>query len=172
MSWDIGYIIVLFLSYVIGVSIGIISGVNESCTTDFYDKTSSSSLPLFDLHPHERFVTILHNNLAVSFKALLFAIFRLGIFSITYIFYNGFVFGCIIGRCLNIFQMGLVLKSTLPHSFEIFGIIIYSYVGFILSVYLFTKKMPHKRTTLLYLIFTATFIIIIAALIESYVSMS
>lgn len=160
------------MSYIIGGLTGIISGVNESHATDFNDDLSLSDFPLFDLQPHERFVTILRNNLVVSLKSMLLSTFSLGVLPIIFIFYNGFVFGCIIGRCLKIFQIKQILKCTLPHSFEFFGIIIYSYIGFVLSVYLLTKNTIQKINTLLYYLLLATAIILIAALIESYVSMS
>lgn len=172
MIRNIGYIIILFIFYFIGGLVGIFSGVNDSRTTELVESSSSNSNILFDLQPYERFVFIFKNNMIVSIKSLIFGTFSLGIFPIIFIFYNGFVLGCMIGRCMHFLPLRLILKSTLPHSFEFIGIIIFSYIGFVLSVCLFLKKMTHKVSTLIYYVLTAIIIIFIAAIIESYVSMS
>lgn len=171
MKWNIGYVIVLFVSYFIGVLVGIFSGTWFNPTTEDINE-SSLNIPLFCLQPHERFLSILKNNLLVSIKSLVYNSLSFGLYSIIFLFYNGFVLGHIMGRCLKIFQLELILKSTLPHSFEFIGIIIYSYIGFVLSLCLLSKKITIKKLYLLLYLAIATIIIISAASIESYVSIS
>lgn len=169
--WKIGFFVALFLSYPLGGLTGFFCGVSDSHITELYRNVPSHN-PLFDLQPSGRFLFIFKNNLMVSFKCMLLGIFSFGLCSLIYTFYNGFVLGYIIGKCVNILPAKIIIKSTLPHSFEFLGIIIYGYIGFVLSTYLFTKRMIYKKPILFYYIFIATMILLTAAIIESYVSIS
>lgn len=165
----IGFFVALFLSYPLGVIIGFFCGANEFRTTELNENVQSHN-PLFDLHPRERFLFIFKNNMMVSFKCMLLGTFSFGICSLIYIFYNGFVLGYIIGEYANVLPANIIIRTTLPHSFEFLGIIIYGYVGFVLSGCLFTKRMIYNKFNLLFFIFFASMILLIAAIIESYVS--
>ena len=166
-----GLLIILFLAYLVGCTIGFFSGVNDSHTTD-YSNHSQKTNPLYELCSHERFWAIFKNNIIVSFNNLLFGAFSFGLLSIFYLFYNGFVFGYVIGRSTQIMTFPEIAKATIPHSFEFLGIVLYGYIGYVFSVYLYTKKALFEKKTILRIFIMATIIILVAAIIENYVSMS
>ena len=112
------------------------------------------------------------NNMIVSFKNMLLGALSFGLFSIIYTFYNGFCFGLVSGASSHVLSLSEILGSTLPHSFEFIGIVLYGNIGFLISVYAFTHKQILTKKTLLWMFIIATMIILFAAIIENYVSMS
>lgn len=165
-----GILIVLFLGYIIGCMTGYISGAGvENHTTD---SNISNTLSLYDLSKFERFLYIFKNNIIVSMKNMLLGMFSFGLFSVLYTFYNGFIHGYILGQSSQIIPMKLIVRATLPHSFEFIGIVLFGYVGYILSIYLFSKKLLISRKHLFYILIIATLTILLAAFNESYISMS
>ena len=105
-------------------------------------------------------------------KNMLLGMFSFGLFSVLYTFYNGFIHGYILGQSSQIIPMKLIVRATLPHSFEFIGIVLFGYVGYILSIYLFSKKLLISRKHSLYILIIATLTILLAAFNESYISMS
>jgi uncharacterized membrane protein SpoIIM required for sporulation len=166
-----GFLTILILAYLIGYAIGFFGGMDDFHTTGS-GQGESQSVSLFDLPIHERFFEIFKNNMIVSFKNMLLGALSFGLFSIIYTFYNGFCFGLVSGASSHVLSLSEILGSTLPHSFEFIGIVLYGNIGFLISVYAFTHKQILTKKTLLWMFIIATMIILFAAIIENYVSMS
>lgn len=113
----------LFLAYIIGCVIGYFSGVSEIHTTNY--NVELKNLQLYDLPKEKRFFFIFQNNMMVAFKNMFLGMFSFGIFSVIYIFYNGFIHGNIFGKSTMFFPMHIIAKATLPHSYEFIGVVLY-----------------------------------------------
>lgn len=166
-----GFLLILVFIYLIGFVIGLVSGMNEIHTTNT-PINNAHTISLLDLPIHERFLEIFKNNIIVSFKNMVFGALSFGFFSVLYTFYNGFFFGFVTGISFHFLTISEILKSTLPHSFELFGIALFGYIGFLFSVYLFTRRIFVEMKIVLTLFILGTIIILMAAIVENYVSMS
>lgn len=166
-----GFLLILVFIYLIGFTIGVFSGMNDFHTTN-PSISNAYSIPLFDLPIHERFFEIFKNNMIVSLKNMAFGALSFGSFSILYTFYNGYFFGVITGSSCHFLTISEVLRSTIPHSFEMLGIAMFGYIGFLICVYLFKRKMLLKIKNILFLFVIGAIIILLAAIVENYVSMS
>jgi uncharacterized membrane protein SpoIIM required for sporulation len=166
------YLFVLSATYFIGVFVGVQNALllKGDCITS--EENNLEIDMIYSQEPFQRFLSIASNNALISLKNILFGIFSLGIFPIACTFYNGAIFGSVLGNCIKFLPLNIILKSTLPHCAEIVGVIMSGYIGFIISIRLIfkIKVYDNKRIVILTLITFA--IILISALIESYVSMS
>lgn len=108
----------------------------------------------------------------VGCKCFWGGLFTLGIFSIISNIYSAFVFGVVLKKSTVVLSMGTILYTTLPHSFEIIGIIGMGYVGTVLCVSLLCKKfyLSFKRMILFFIV--SFLLILISAGIESYISIN
>lgn len=165
------FLIVSVFAYCLGILLGISQAVFQS-DNQYLDKGESNFKEVFSSTPFQRFQFIAKNNMIVGFKNFLYGMFSLGLFSIIYAFFNGLLLGIVLSKSSKILSKEVILESTLPHSFEIIGFILFGYLGFILSMKLLLKKQLFSYKTLICLGGISSVIIIFAAFIESYISMS
>lgn len=165
-------LVLLTSSYLAGMLIGL----QQTYTINSPIEKEEGCVSLVDkisaMNRYDRFVHIAKNNLTVSIKTMIFGIFSLGCFSVIYIFYNGLYSGMIIDDCLKYLSISELLKVTLPHSIEIIGLVLFGYIGYILSAKILLDKMDYTYLKVLLLFVVALIIIILAAFIESYISIS
>lgn len=122
------------------------------------------------MNSFEIFVKILTNNIIVSLIFFLLGFISVGVFPILLSFYNGFIFGNVVGCCLHILAIDIIILSTLPHMFEFIGMNLFGLAGFYMSYkYLLNHRMLNYNHIFL-MVIIATLIIIMAALSESYIS--
>ena len=138
----------------------------------FSSSNNSSIEKIFSESDFNRFMSIAKNNISVGLKNLLLGFFSLGILSLLYCFYNGFVLGYVIGKSTKVLTINEILGTTIPHCSEIIGIVLMGYLGFTLSNrILFNTTIINKKEFSI-LLGISLIIIIISAYLESYVSMS
>lgn len=118
----------------------------------------------------ERFWFIVENNVMVGLKSLFGGMLTLGLFPILNNVYGAFVFGVVLGKSLVVISIEDILYSTLPHCFEIVGIVGMGYIGTIVCISFFCKEycLSFKRILLLFLFSFS--LIVISAFVESYIS--
>ncbi len=166
------YLCILTSAYFIGVFVGV---QNASFQQEEKVINNNGNLELDTIYakePFQRFLSIASNNIIVAMKNMLFGVFSLGLFSIACTFYNGVILGAVLGDCFKLLPLNIILKSTLPHCTEILGIILFGYIGFIISIRLIFRTKMHSNKRIIIFIIIAFLSILIAAFIESYVSMS
>ena len=127
---------------------------------------------LFAKAPFDRSISLASNNVIVGLRNLILGIFSLGVFSLLYTFYNGFIFGTVLGKGITVLPVNEILWATLPHCTEILGIILLGNLGFVLSLKIIFNVNLYSRNHYLFLLAFSFIIIIISAFLESYVSMS
>lgn len=165
-----GFLAIWVLVYIIGGIVGFVCSVDEFHTTPFIHENNYQGL--YNLSQSELFIVILKNNLIVALKNMLLGLFSLGILSLIYTFYNGLIFGIVLGKSTHMLSVYEILKATVPHSCEFIGLSILGFIGFVISFRLFTKKWLLKKLHLFWLFLIGIFIILITAILESYVSIS
>lgn len=154
---------------IFGIILGICDGMEE---TSFSSSRNSYIENIFTENKFNRFISIAKNNVSVGLKNFLLGFFSLGILSLVYSFYNGFVLGFVIGKSTKVLTIKEILETTIPHCSEIIGIVLMGYLGFILSIrILFNTSIITKKEVSI-LLGISLIIIIISAYLESYVSMS
>lgn len=157
------------IAYLVGVAVGIYSGIVE------YSPSTTNKMQreyIFSENEFDRFISIAKNNTIVGLKNLLVGFFSLGLLSVFYSFYNGFVLGFAIGKYSKVLNTSDIFKTTLPHCSEIIGIVLMGYLGFVLSIRILFNKCHLSKKIFFILFITSLFIIVISAFLESYVSMS
>ena len=140
--------------------------------TSFFSPHNSSVEKLFTENNFDRFISIAKNNIFVGLKNFLIGFFSLGILSLVYSFYNGFVLGFVIGKSTKLLTIKEILETTIPHCAEIIGIVLMGYLGFILSIRILFNTSIITKKEFPILLGISLIIIIISAYLESYVSMS
>ena len=140
--------------------------------TSFSSPHNSSVEKLFTENNFDRFISIAKNNIFVGLKNFLIGFFSLGILSLVYSFYNGFVLGFFIGKSTKLLTIKEILETTIPHCAEIIGIVLMGYLGFILSIRILFNTSIITKKEFPILLGISLIIIIISAYLESYVSMS
>lgn len=163
---------ILSFSYLIGLILGFLSYDLIPSVQDVENENNSVINQLSTMEPIERFFFIAENNVLVGCKCFWGGLFTLGIFSIISNIYSAFVFGVVLKKSTVVLSMGTILYTTLPHSFEIIGIIGMGYVGTVLCVSLLCKKfyLSFKRMILFFIV--SFLLILISAGIESYISIN
>ena len=163
------YFFIFLIAYFIGIILGICDGMEE---TSFSSSRNSYIENIFTENKFNRFISIAKNNVSVGLKNFLLGFFSLGILSLVYSFYNGFVLGFVIGKSTKVLTIKEILETTIPNCSEIIGIVLMGYLGFILSIrILFNTSIITKKEVSI-LLGISLIIIIISAYLESYVSMS
>ncbi len=122
------------------------------------------------------FIYLMKNNLYVIYFNICIGSLTLGIFSFVYTFYNGLVLGYIFEVSYRVLGVKQTLNLILPHSIELVAIIWSCYIGFIISYKILKedvleKEIDIKWKNILSQILICSLIIVIAAFLESYVSM-
>ncbi len=164
------FVIALVFSYFSSLLIGIYYGL--SFEVQYKDTEQSITNELFSMSSFDRSIYFAKNNLIVALKNMLLGMFSMGAFAVVYTFSNGFYLGVTIGDCLRYISVETVLKATIPHCSEILGLILFGYLGFLLSIKIFFNKRVLGISGMLALVAFATFFIVVAAFAESYISMS
>ncbi|MCM1051577.1 MAG: stage II sporulation protein M [Paenibacillus sp.] len=164
------YFVILCLIYIIALLIGLSFGIEEFNTIGTINNFDIDIPELEISNSHDAFFSILKHNFIVSIKSLLLGLLSFGVLPLVLSFYNGFIFGNIIGSSSHILTSEDILWATLPHSFEFIGMNLFGVVGFYFcSEYVENNRFP-KIKKILSMIFVATIIIVLAALFESYIS--
>lgn len=163
------YFLLLCIIYIISFVIGIYYGKE-----DFYNfETMRLDITIPELgmsSSFDIFLSILRNNSIVSLVLFVSALFSLGIVPIFLIFYNGFIFGNVLGCCTHILSSSDIFFSTFPHFLEFIGLNIFGTLGFYISFeYIINKQMPKYSLSLLCII-SGILIVLIMAFLESYIS--
>lgn len=166
------YLCILTSAYFIGVLVGVQNTLLQHDNKIVNNNENLELDAICSQEAFQRFLSIASNNLIVAMKNMLFGIFSLGLFSIACTFYNGLILGAVLGNCFKLLPINIILKSTLPHSTEILGIILSGYIGFIISIRLIFRTTMHSNKHIIIFIITTFFSILIGAFMESYVSMS
>lgn len=161
---------ILSLSYLIGLILGFILCDLIPSAQDVEFGNHSVIGQLSTMKPIERFFFISENNVLVGCKCFLGGLFTLGLFSIISNMYSAFVFGVVLEKSAVVLPMGQILYTTLPHSFEIVGIIGMGYVGTILGISLLCRKYYLSFMRMVLLFIASLLLILISAGIESYIS--
>ena len=162
------YIIICFIAYLTGTAYGVFEVPEEDKSYLCIKKKKEKVL--FPA-PYDNFKQIAYNNIKSEAYCMFLGIFSIGILSMLYAFYNGFLLGCAIAHYKKMLTFYEILHSTLPHSSEIIAIVISCYAGYMLSnSLLLQKKISYKKIA--YAIILCIVITVISAALESYVSMS
>lgn len=125
----------------------------------------------------ERFKYIAANNEKVLLLNYTGA-FSLGLSSVVLTAFNGFTFGSYIGVYSNHMSMDTILKYTLPHSFELVAIIFSGGEGLFIGISLILCLLGYKKIKdinfreIAFHFMFCTVIIILAAFVEVYITMS
>jgi hypothetical protein bfra3_00215 len=147
----------------------------EFAIEDFLLKKNPNPLIEFlSLNKEQLFFKIFMNNLYVVIINVI-GFISFGVLTLLNTFYNGFVLGFVIKTVVKVSSLSFILKHLLPHSFEIIGILISSFIGVYLGIKLFSfcfieNKEPIKIKTISNLLFLSILIIFISAFLETYVS--
>ncbi len=141
----------------------------ETKSIDFDDDVSFSSSSF------ERFKQIFINNEKVVIYNY-FGALSFGFSSLASLAFNGSTFGNYIGYYSNHISTPIILRYTLPHSFELIAIILSGGEGIYLGIYLLLCLIGRKELKnidgKLYIHFIlCTFIILLAAFVEAYITM-
>lgn len=123
------------------------------------------------------FYDILKNNMKVCMSMIL-GCFSLGVISEVMLAYNGYVFGTIFAIGSEFYGWEKCLEATLPHSIEILGIVLSASLGMSIAVFIIrlffkgaeTLQIKHNICFYLKTFLWAMVIIVLAAYLESYVS--
>ena len=105
------YFFIFLIAYFIGIILGICDGMEE---TSFSSSRNSYIENIFTENKFNRFISIAKNNVSVGLKNFLLGFFSLGILSLVYSFYNGFVLGFVIGKSTKV----LTIKEILEYIFR------------------------------------------------------
>lgn len=167
-------LIISILSYFIGMFVGSRNIINLIGNTKELSENYETIENKYSLH-FEIALKILKNNLQVVITNVLLGSLSFGILSYIYTFYNGLVHGYIFASFAKIITLKKVVLLTLPHSIELIGIIWSCYIGAYMSYSLYlhffkNNELPLKN--IFYQLMACCSIIIVAAFIESYISMS
>ena len=125
----------------------------------------------------ERFKHISINNENVVILNYIGAL-SLGFSSLIQIAFNGFTFGSYVGVYSNYMPFKIILKYTLPHSFELVAIIfsggegLYLGVSFILCLFGYKNIKEYNFIKVAFHFMLYTVIIGLAAFVEAYITMS
>lgn len=160
------YITAITLSFFIGFTVGIFIKNPSVKKEDSINLTE-----IYNYEPIEKFIYIAKNNFFVSMKSFFLGLFSLGLFSIVHSFYNGFTLGIVVNKSMQVISINEIIKSTLPHSFEIIGIIIFGYIGFLFSLNIAFRKKLYENKNMIRLFIIASIIILSSAFVEGYISM-
>lgn len=161
---------ILSLSYLIGFILGIILGDSIPSIQDIKLGNHSIVEELSTMKPIERFFFIAENNVWVGCKCFWGGLFTFGFFSIISNIYSAFIFGVVLKKSIVVLPMETIVYTTLPHSFEIIGIIGMGYVGTILGVSLLCRKYFLSFMRMFSLFIASLLLILVSAGIESYIS--
>lgn len=160
---------ILSFSYLIGLILGFVSCDLIPSVQDVGGNSSVIN-QLSNMESIDRFFFIAENNILVGFKCFCGGLFTLGFFSIISNMYSSFIFGVVLKKSAVVLSMGEILYTTLPHSFEIIGIIGMGYVGTVLGVSLLCRKFYLSSIRMMLLFIASFLLILISAGIESYIS--
>lgn len=161
---------ILSFSYLFGFFLGIVL-CNQIPTVPTESTEGNSTISqLSAMTSQERFLFILDNNVKVSLKCFLGGIFSMGLFPFISNFYSAFVFGVALGKSLAVLPIKSILYSTLPHCFEIVGIIGMGYVGTIICISFINRKYYSSFKKNLLLLLLLLLLVVVSAFVEGYFS--
>jgi uncharacterized membrane protein SpoIIM required for sporulation len=173
------YICGFFLSFHIGCNYNS-EILNYNCKILDYNKKNkevNKTTQIFNIKYSDKQNLFLHLFLNNSISIIIYYIgaLSLGIFSIFYLFYNASYFGFYCGMALQNSSLKTLLPYVLPHSFEIIPTILAAADGISLGYQFYiyiTKKNIIRINIKRYIIKFSLyiFIILIAALCETYIS--
>ena len=123
----------------------------------------------------QTFSRILLNNEIYIIKNYI-GIFTLGIYPIILLWFNASFFGIIVGRVISEKGLQFVFIHTLPHSIELVAVILAAADSIFLGIIIFLKYLKYYNCEIKYRTYFYNFvyyivIILIAAFIETYVSL-
>jgi uncharacterized membrane protein SpoIIM required for sporulation len=100
-----------------------------------------------------------------------------GVISVVNTIYNGFILGYSLSVVSDYIAWDLIFKHFLPHSIEIIGIILSCALGLKIAFYVFKLifnkgAIEFKQTEFTIYLIVTIFIIVLAAILEFYISMS
>lgn len=163
---------ILLFSYIVGFILGfILCDISLSVDIDMDGKTSVIE-QVSKMTTSERFFFIAENNVIIGVKCFIGGLLTLGVYPIVSNMYSAFMWGSILGRSLSVISIKQALYSTLPHSFEVIGIIGMGYLGTMSCISLLQSRLYLSYQRLFFLLILFLFIIVVSAFIETYVSMS
>lgn len=161
---------IISLSYIIGLILGIILCDMIPSVQDVGGENKSVINQLSNMEPIERFFFIAENNIFVGLKCFCGGLFTLGLYPIISNVYSAFIFGVVLKKSAEVLSMGDILYTTIPHSFEIIGILGMGYVGTVLCVSLLCRKLYLSYKIMMLLLIASLLLIIVSAGIEGYIS--
>lgn len=161
---------ILSLSYLAGLILGFMLCDLIPSVQDIEYGNHSVINQLSTMKPLERFLFIAENNVLVGCKCFLGGLFTLGIFPIINNLYSAFVFGIVLKKGAEILPIEKILSTTLPHSFEIIGIIGMGYAGTILGISFLCKRYYLSFIKIALLSIVSLLFILISAGVENYIS--
>lgn len=163
------YFSLLCIVYIISAFIGFFYGREDFHI--FETMNLDITIPELQMsNPFDIFISILRNNLTVSLIFFLSGLFSFGILPMILIFYNGFILGNVLGCSTYILCYSDIFSATFPHFLEFVGLNIFGTIGFYLSYEsIVGRGMPKYYLSLRYLTI-GTLIILVTALLESYIS--
>ncbi|WP_425333450.1 stage II sporulation protein M [Elizabethkingia meningoseptica] len=168
-------LLLAILTYILGFFLAIIFKENYSNLNINKEKIFYASLNS-DLYTIWK--RILFNNLSVVFINVIGG-FSLGVLTFGSTLYNGFLMGYLTKNVLLKLPISYTLLYVAPHSFEIVGIILSCYLGYVIGTtvyyFIFSKNSLllefSNRRTILKLCIIVFLMILISSIIEVYVSM-
>lgn len=160
----------LSLSYLFGFVLGFILCDLIPSIQDVELEDHSIIDQLFIMKPMDRFLFIAKNNILVGCKCFFGGLFTLGLYSVISNMYSAFVFGVVLEKSTAVLSIGEILRTTLPHCFEIVGIIGMGYTGAILGISLLSRKYYLSFVGILLLFTVSLLLILVSAVIENYIS--
>lgn len=100
-----------------------------------------------------------------------------GVISVVNTIYNGFILGYSLSVVSDYISWELIFKHFLPHSIEIIGIILSCALGLKIAFYVFKLifnkgAIEFKQMEFTIYLIVTVFIIVLAAILEFYISMS
>lgn len=123
------------------------------------------------------FLSIFSNNLQVGLAMLGIGAFTGGIMSAGILFYNGYIIGKLIQFLIAQHEVKQLFTGLMPHAFvEVLGLILFSIVSAFPFIYLYRfmkgKSIDVRKLTrtVIQLIFAAVVLLLIASVLEEYVS--
>lgn len=161
-------------AYFLGFIYGLL--LNPHILADLNSHYSNNPFEFYhEMNKWEVFVELLKNNSNVIFVNIFTGALSLGILSISYTLYNGLAHGFIFNYYFGTVGYYNTLTHTIPHSFEIIAIIWSCYIGCLISFKLLNemvlnKKVNYKWKSIILQILYCFIIIVLAAFVESYIS--
>lgn len=149
------------LIYIIGVVIGF------QIDPVLAEPVNTGSFTVWDIAKNNLAVVMINIAGGMSF----------GVISLVNTIYNGFILGYSLSVVSDHFAWDLIFRHFLPHSIEIIGIILSCALGlkiafFVLNIFFTKGAIEFKQMEFTIYLIVTIFIIVLAATLEFYISMS